>query len=125
MAHDGALLADAVVLADRPQPHAQQHGCITEAAIGFPNASGMIPPENGMLPEILGELGWNTYMTGKWHLCPTDEMHLAATRRNWPTGRALSASTDSSAPRPTSGIPISSTTTIRSSSPANPRMATT
>ncbi len=58
--------------------------CITEAAIGFPNASGMIPPENGMLPEILGELGWNTYMVGKWHLCPTDEMHLASTRRNWP-----------------------------------------
>ena len=63
--------------------------CITEAAIGFPNASGMIPPENGMLPEMLGELGWNTYMTGKWHLCPTDEMHLASTRRNWPGGRGF------------------------------------
>ena len=44
--------------------------CITEAAIGFPNASGTIPPENGMLPEILGERGWNTYMVGKWHLLP-------------------------------------------------------
>ena len=33
--------------------------CITEAAIGFPNASGTIPPENGMLPEILGELGYS------------------------------------------------------------------
>ena len=63
--------------------------CITEAAIGFPNASGTIPPENGMLPEILGELGWNTYMVGKWHLCPTDEMNLASTRRNWPTGRGF------------------------------------
>src|SRR5436853_85402 len=63
--------------------------CITEAAIGFPNASGTIPPENGMLSEILGEHGWNTYMVGKWHLCPTDEMHLAATRRNWPSGRGF------------------------------------
>jgi arylsulfatase A-like enzyme len=63
--------------------------CITEAASGFPNASGTIPPENGMLPEILGEAGWNTYMVGKWHLCPTDEMNLAATRRNWPTGRGF------------------------------------
>ena len=63
--------------------------CITEAAIGFPNASGTIPPENGMLSEILGEQGWNTYMVGKWHLCPTDEMNLAATRRNWPTGRGF------------------------------------
>jgi arylsulfatase A-like enzyme len=61
--------------------------CITEAAIGFPNASGTIPPENGMLPEILAERGWNTYLVGKWHLCPTDEMNLAATRRNWPSGR--------------------------------------
>src|SRR6266481_6126578 len=32
--------------------------CITEAAIGFPNASGTIPPENGTISEILGELGW-------------------------------------------------------------------
>jgi arylsulfatase A-like enzyme len=63
--------------------------CITEAAIGFPNASGTIPPENGMLSEILGEQGWNTYMVGKWHLCPTDEMNLAATRRNWPSGRGF------------------------------------
>ena len=63
--------------------------CITEAAIGFPNASGMIPPENGMISEILAERGWNTYMVGKWHLCPTDEMNLAATRRNWPTGRGF------------------------------------
>jgi arylsulfatase A-like enzyme len=63
--------------------------CITEAAVGFPNASGTIPPENGMVPEILAERGWNTYMVGKWHLCPTDEMNLAATRRNWPTGRGF------------------------------------
>jgi arylsulfatase A-like enzyme len=63
--------------------------CITEAAVGFPNASGTIPPENGMLSEILAERGWNTYMVGKWHLCPTVEMNLAATRRNWPTGRGF------------------------------------
>ncbi len=63
--------------------------CITEAAVGFPGASGTIPPENGMLPEILGELGWNTYMVGKWHLCPEDEMNVASTRRNWPSGRGF------------------------------------
>jgi arylsulfatase len=63
--------------------------CITEAAIGFPNASGTIPPENGMVSEILGEQGWNTYAVGKWHLCPTVEMNMAATRRNWPTGRGF------------------------------------
>ncbi|HEV2634942.1 MAG TPA: arylsulfatase [Actinocrinis sp.] len=66
--------------------------CITEAAIGFPNASGTIPAENGMLSEILGQRGWNTYMVGKWHLCPTDEMNLASTRRNWPSGRGFERS---------------------------------
>ena len=30
-------------------------------------------------------------MVGKWHLCPTDEMNLASTRRNWPSGRGLRA----------------------------------
>ena len=63
--------------------------CITEGAIGYPNGSGTIPPQNGMLSEILSERGWNTYMVGKWHLCPTDEMNLAATRRNWPSGRGF------------------------------------
>jgi arylsulfatase A-like enzyme len=63
--------------------------CITEASSGFQNASGTIPPENGMLPEILGEQGWNTFMVGKWHLCPSVEMNLASTRRNWPTGRGF------------------------------------
>jgi arylsulfatase A-like enzyme len=63
--------------------------CITEAASGFPNASGVIPPENGQLQQILAERGWNTYMVGKWHLCPEGEMNLASTRRNWPTGRGF------------------------------------
>ena len=63
--------------------------CITEAASGFPNASGVIPPENGQLQEILAAQGWNTYMVGKWHLCPEAEMNLAASRRNWPTGRGF------------------------------------
>ena len=99
--------------------------CITEAAIGFPNASGTIPPENGMLSEILGERGWNTYMVGKWHLCPTDEMNLASTRRNWPAGGGSSAGMGFWGRRPTSGIRTWSTTTILSTSPARRRRATT
>ncbi len=63
--------------------------CITEAAVGFPNASGTIPPENGMVSEIVGERGWNTYHVGKWHLCPEAECNVASPRRNWPTGRGF------------------------------------
>ncbi len=63
--------------------------CITEGAIGFPNASGTIPPENGMISEILGEQGWNTYAIGKWHLTPESECNVASPRRTWPSGRGF------------------------------------
>jgi arylsulfatase len=42
-----------------------------------------------MVSEILGERGWNTYIVDKWHLCPTVEMNIASTRRNWPSGRGF------------------------------------
>jgi arylsulfatase len=63
--------------------------CIAEATSGFPNANGHIPFECATVAEVLGERGWNTYMLGKWHLCPADEMNLASTKRNWPVGRGF------------------------------------
>ena len=64
-------------------------GSITEAAAGFPNSSGHIPFECGNMAEVLGERGWNTFMVGKWHLTPEDEMNLASTKRQWPLGRGF------------------------------------
>src|SRR3954465_7463517 len=61
--------------------------CITEAATGFPNGNGHVPPECAPLPEVLVERGISTAMVGKWHLCAQDEMNLAASKRNWPIGR--------------------------------------
>ena len=62
--------------------------CITEAASGFPNASGHIPGECAMIPAILGELGWNTYIVGQVAPLPrgrdehrVDEEGLAARAR--------------------------------------------
>ncbi|GAA2741168.1 sulfatase-like hydrolase/transferase [Kitasatospora cinereorecta] len=63
--------------------------CISEAAIGFPNANSHIPPECATLAEILVERGYSTVITGKWHLCPENEMNLASTRRSWPLGRGF------------------------------------
>jgi len=63
--------------------------CIAEATSGYPNANGHIPFECATIAEVLGERGWNTYMLGKWHLCPSDEMNLASTKRNWPIGRGF------------------------------------
>jgi arylsulfatase len=62
---------------------------ITEAASGFPSSNGHIPFECGTIAEVLGERGWNTYMTGKWHLTAEDEMNLASTKNQWPIGRGF------------------------------------
>jgi arylsulfatase A-like enzyme len=63
--------------------------CIAEATSGFPGSNGHIPFECATIAEVLGERGWNTYMLGKWHLCPEDEYSLASTKRNWPVGRGM------------------------------------
>ncbi|MBU1119177.1 arylsulfatase [Patescibacteria group bacterium] len=63
--------------------------CIAEATTGFPGSNGHIPFESALIPEVLVEKGYNTYMLGKWHLCPSDEMNLASTKRNWPLGRGF------------------------------------
>jgi arylsulfatase len=62
---------------------------ITEAASGFPSSNGHIPFECATIAEVLGERGWNTYMTGKWHLTAEDEMNLASRKSQWPVGRGF------------------------------------
>ena len=62
---------------------------ITEITSGFPNANGHIPFECANAAEVLGQLGWNTYHVGKWHLTAEDEMNLASAKRQWPLGRGF------------------------------------
>jgi arylsulfatase len=63
--------------------------CITEATSGYPGFSGRIPMENGLISEVLSELGWNTYLLGKWHLTPAEEMDASAWKGRWPLGRGF------------------------------------
>ena len=63
--------------------------CIAEATTGFPGSNGRIPFENGMLSEVLGERGWNTYCIGKWHLTPEEETDASSWRKRWPLGRGF------------------------------------
>lgn len=63
--------------------------CITEASSGFPGANGHIPFENGLVSEGLVEAGYNTYAIGKWHLTPSEETHMASTKRQWPLSRGF------------------------------------
>ncbi|MCO5320994.1 MAG: arylsulfatase [Microthrixaceae bacterium] len=63
--------------------------CIAEATTGFPGSNGRIPFENGLMSEVLGERGWNTYCVGKWHLTPEEETDLSSWRKRWPLGRGF------------------------------------
>jgi arylsulfatase A-like enzyme len=48
------------------------------------------PFQNGLLPEMLLEHGYNTFTTGKWHLSPSEESTLAGGPfHRWPLGRGF------------------------------------
>lgn len=69
--------------------HTNGMACITEGAQGFPGLSGVVPPESGMLSEILIEQGYATFCLGKWHLTPSTESNMAGSRRAWPLSRGF------------------------------------
>ena len=99
---------------------------IAEGAQGFPGHTGHIPMENATIGEVLRENGYNTFWVGKNHNVPARRVgggrHASATGR-WPA--ASTASTASSAARPTTGTRRWSRTTTTSTSPRCPRRATT
>ncbi len=69
--------------------HRNGMGRVADLAMGYPGYWGMIPRENGFLPEILRANGYASYAIGKWHLTPDDETHMAASRASWPLGRGF------------------------------------
>lgn len=69
--------------------HANGMACITEFATGYPGYDGVIPFENGMLPEMLLEHGYSTFMVGKWHLTPASQETAAGPYDRWPLGRGF------------------------------------
>ena len=62
---------------------------IMELATGYPGYDGRMPFENGMLPEMLLEHGYNTFCVGKWHLSPSEENTAAGPFHRWPLGRGF------------------------------------
>jgi arylsulfatase A-like enzyme len=69
--------------------HSNNMACITEGATGYPGYNGIIPFENGFLPEILHQQGYSTFALGKWHLTPTHEVSAAGPYDRWPLGRGF------------------------------------
>ena len=126
VAHDGAVLADAVVPADGPQPHAQQHGV-------HHGGGDRVPERERHDPAGERDAAGDPRRAGLEHV-HDGQVASVPDRRDAPGLHAAqladraggsSASTASSAPRPTSGIRTWSTTTIRSTSRPSPRTATT
>jgi len=54
---------------------------ITEITSGFPNDHGHVRFEGATISENLRDRGWNTHVSGRWHLTTGDEMSLAASKR--------------------------------------------
>ena len=75
VAHDRAVLADALVLPHRPQPPPERLRLRSpRASTGFPGYNAHIPPENATMAEVLREAGWSTFWVGKNHNVPVDEL---------------------------------------------------
>lgn len=69
--------------------HSSGVASIMELATGYPGYNGRMPFENGMLPEMLLEHGYNTFCVGKWHLSPSEDNTAAGPFHRWPLGRGF------------------------------------
>ena len=69
--------------------HANHISCITEVATGYPGSDGRMPFENGLISEILKPQGYNTFITGKWHVAPSEHSTPAGPYDRWPIGRGF------------------------------------
>jgi len=56
---------------------------------GFPNCTGAISKRAATLAEMLGQHGYATFATGKWHVTPMDETSGAGPFDQWPLGRGF------------------------------------
>ena len=48
-----------------------------------------MPFSNGMISEILKPEGYNTFITGKWHVAPSEDSTPAGPFDRWPIGRGF------------------------------------
>jgi arylsulfatase A-like enzyme len=67
------------------------NGCaaITEAANGFPGASGRIPEACATVAQILQDGGWSTFWLGKNHNVPEQDVASGASRKEWPLAKGF------------------------------------
>jgi arylsulfatase len=62
---------------------------LADTDTGFPSGRGAIHRDIPLLPEMLRDGGYGTYMVGKWHLTPAHEVTPAGPYANWPANRGF------------------------------------
>lgn len=56
---------------------------------GFANNRGRLPAGIDTVPGLLRDHGYGTYLVGKWHLAPQEELTPAGPYQNWPLARGF------------------------------------
>ena len=62
---------------------------ISNYATEAENNRGKITDQAAITPEVLRQLGYNTFAVGKWHLAPMWETSSSGPYDNWPLGRGF------------------------------------
>src|SRR5262252_2326262 len=60
--------------------HLNGMACITEAADGYPGASGHIPAQCATIGQVLQDAGWGTFWVGKDHNVPEQDVAPGGSR---------------------------------------------
>jgi arylsulfatase A-like enzyme len=69
--------------------HLNGMSAITEAANGFPGASGYLPEQCATVAQVLQDNGWSTFWLGKDHNVPEQDVASGASRKYWPLSQGF------------------------------------
>lgn len=70
-------------------PHQAGMGWMTIKDLGNPSYRGELSDNTITIPELCKENGYNTYMSGKWHLTRADNMQPDGNIDSWPVQRGF------------------------------------
>ena len=70
-------------------PHQAGMGWMTVANLGTPQYQGELNDRSLTIAEVLKTVGYNTYMSGKWHLTRNYDETQSADKHNWPLQRGF------------------------------------
>lgn len=69
--------------------HSVGMGWLNYSAMGFPGYNSILPDDKATIAEILHENNYNSYMVGKWHLTPINEITSTGPFDRWPLGKGF------------------------------------